>query len=150
MLIPAVQNTKRTQDTPHLSMRDKLFHHLLQRILIIHDHLSQPWILPVTAAHTHNAQVYPEWLQVSLFSVFQQTQQQESVLNPQNFVKDIYSTPRQTTSSHLYRTMLKAAGHTKGGGCPLSYLKHGSVSVSRSPVETKLQLQCRQLTLCSC
>lgn len=32
----------------HLPMRDKLFHHLFQRILIVHDHLAQPWVFPVT------------------------------------------------------------------------------------------------------
>lgn len=38
----------------HLSMWNKLLHHLLQRVLIIHNHLAQPGVLPVTAA-THRS-----------------------------------------------------------------------------------------------
>ena len=35
-------------------MRNKLLHHLLQGVLVIHDHLAQPGVLPVTDTHVHN------------------------------------------------------------------------------------------------
>lgn len=35
----------------YLSMRNKLFHHLLQRVLVIHDHLAQSGVFPVAAEH---------------------------------------------------------------------------------------------------
>lgn len=38
----------------HLSMWNKLLHHLLQRVLVIHDHLAQSGVLPVTVTHTQH------------------------------------------------------------------------------------------------
>lgn len=35
-------------------MWNKLLHHLLQGVLVIHDHLAQPGVLPVTNTHTRN------------------------------------------------------------------------------------------------
>lgn len=34
-------------------MGNKLLHHLLHWVLIIHNHLTQPGVLPVTATHKH-------------------------------------------------------------------------------------------------
>lgn len=46
----------------HLSMWNKLLHHLLQRVLIIHNHLAQPGVLPVTAATHRSSDVVSKYL----------------------------------------------------------------------------------------
>lgn len=39
-------------------MWNKLLHQLLQRVLVVHDHLAQPGVLAVTTTHTHHHGYY--------------------------------------------------------------------------------------------